>query len=191
MAKGSKRKLAEEETLEVEDVAGTSEDVEGEQDDDSGDDETSNSEASSDSGDDSEGSEEDDEGDGDTVEVDLEFYDPSEKDFHGLKALLRTYLDDTDFRGCSELVDLIIQQVLLHCMQAGAACPCAWLTLSTAAQRTVGTVVKTAENDDPIGVLTALSLARHGGAGCMREIRQFLLKRCKDADLAAKLQEVM
>ena len=59
-----------------------------------------------------------------------------------------------------------------------------------AAQRTVGTVVKTAENDDPIGVLTALSLARHRDRGCMREIRQFLLKRCKDADLAAKLQEV-
>ena len=122
MAKGSKRKLAEEEALIEEDVEGTSDDVQ----QDDGTDETSNSEASSDSSD--EDSEDEAEGDAATVEVDLEFFDPSEKDCHGLRSLLRTYLDDTDFSGCSELVDLIIQQVPpthLHFMPAAAAaCTC-------------------------------------------------------------------
>ena len=47
---------------------------------------------------------------GETVQVDFEFFDPQELDFHGLKALLQTYLDGEAF-SCSELVDAIIQQV--------------------------------------------------------------------------------
>ena len=46
------------------------------------------------------------------VNVDFEFFDPQEVDFHGLKALLQTYLDGETF-SCSELVDTIIKQVLL------------------------------------------------------------------------------
>ena len=46
----------------------------------------------------------------DTVEADFEFFDPAESDFHGLKALLQSYLDGEAY-SCSELVDLIIQQV--------------------------------------------------------------------------------
>ena len=48
--------------------------------------------------------------DGETVTVDFEFFDPQEIDYHGLKALLQTYLDGEAF-SCSELVDAIIQQV--------------------------------------------------------------------------------
>ena len=44
------------------------------------------------------------------VDVDFEFFDPQEVDFHGLKALLQTYLDGNAF-SCSELVETIIQQV--------------------------------------------------------------------------------
>jgi protein BCP1 len=44
------------------------------------------------------------------INVDFEFFDPSEKDFLGLKALLLTYLDGRQF-DCSGLVDTIIQQV--------------------------------------------------------------------------------
>ena len=46
------------------------------------------------------------------VKVDFEFFDPQEIDFHGLKALLQTYLDGDTF-SCSELVDTIIKQVRL------------------------------------------------------------------------------
>ena len=49
-----------------------------------------------------------------TVQVDFEFFDPQEGDFHGLKALLHTYLDGEAF-SCSELVEAIIQQVSLCC----------------------------------------------------------------------------
>ena len=50
--------------------------------------------------------------DADLVNVDLEFYDPSEIDYHGLKMLLRSLLDGEDYQGCSELVEAIIRQVL-------------------------------------------------------------------------------
>ena len=59
--------------------------------------------------DDSAGGDQEDEED--VVNVDLEFYDPSEIDFHGLKALLRSLLDGDDFHGCSDLVEAIIRQV--------------------------------------------------------------------------------
>ena len=57
--------------------------------------------------------------DGETVTVDFEFFDPQEIDFHGLKALLQTYLDGEAF-SCSELVEAIIQQVssLISCADA-------------------------------------------------------------------------
>lgn len=54
----------------------------------------------------------------DVVDVDFEFFDPSEIDFHGLKSLLRTYLNGEEF-SCSELVDAIIQQVILLTMLFG------------------------------------------------------------------------
>ena len=44
------------------------------------------------------------------VDVDFEFFDPQEVDFHGLKALLQTYLDGSTYN-CSELVDTVIKQV--------------------------------------------------------------------------------
>lgn len=44
------------------------------------------------------------------VDVDFEFFDPQEVDFHGLKALLQTYLDGSTY-SCSELVDTVITQV--------------------------------------------------------------------------------
>ena len=47
----------------------------------------------------------------DFVNVDLEFFDPSEIDYHGMKMLLRSLLDGEEFQGCSELVEAIIRQV--------------------------------------------------------------------------------
>ena len=59
------------------------------------------------SGSDTSGSESDPEQD---INVDFEFFDPQEIDFHGLKALLQTYLDGTAY-DCSQLVETMIQQV--------------------------------------------------------------------------------
>ncbi len=58
------------------------------------------------------------EADGETVTVDFEFFDPQEIDFHGLKALLQTYLDGEAY-SCSELVGAIIQQVSRLFIAAG------------------------------------------------------------------------
>ena len=57
--------------------------------------------------------EEEDEDDKDAfkeVNVDFEFFDPKEIDFHGLKALLGTYIDGGSL-DTSELADTIIAQV--------------------------------------------------------------------------------
>lgn len=51
------------------------------------------------------------EAEGELVNVELEFFDPSEIDYHGLKMLLRSLLDGEDFPGCSDLVEAIIRQV--------------------------------------------------------------------------------
>lgn len=57
--------------------------------------------------------EDDEEGEAfDNIQVDFQFFDPQEKDFHGLKALMHTYLDGLDY-DCSNLVETIIQQVVL------------------------------------------------------------------------------
>lgn len=70
------------------------------------------------------------------MDVDFEFFDPKEEDFDGVKALLRSYLDDTAW-DISSFVDIIL------------------------GQSTVGTVIKTGEEESPIGVITALNLGRY------------------------------
>jgi len=69
------------------------------------------------------------------INVDFEFYDPKPIDFLGLKMLLNTWLDGLEF-DCSGLCDALITQ------------------------STVGTVLKTEEAGDPIGVLSCLDARR-------------------------------
>lgn len=78
-----------------------------ESDDETSDTSTGSGPENTESGDDSS-----DSGSGDNQEVDVnfEFFDPKEIDFHGLKALLQTYLDGSPYN-CSELVDTVIKQV--------------------------------------------------------------------------------
>ncbi|GBF97124.1 hypothetical protein Rsub_10135 [Raphidocelis subcapitata] len=107
--------------------------------------------------DDDEAQSEDDE-DGaafDEVNVDFQFFDPKEIDFHGLKALLHTYLDGGVYDG-SGLAEAII------------------------AQSSVGTVVKTGEDDDPIAVMTALNTRSHGAASFAKQVKEFLLGKAPD-----------
>lgn len=70
------------------------------------------------------------------INVDFEFFDPKPTDYHGVKALLKSYLDDEEF-DLPGLVDLVL------------------------AQTTVGSVIKTTEDDNPIGLLTVLGLERY------------------------------
>lgn len=57
-------------------------------------------------------------------------------------------------------------------------------------QSTVGTVVKTAETDDPIGVATVISLSRHSTLSSLEELKSFMSKHCLTKELRAKLEEV-
>lgn len=62
-----------------------------------------------------------------TVDVTLEFFDPRESDFLGLKALLQSFLDGQVYAG-SELADTVIQQVqycTFFTLDSGKLCPCA------------------------------------------------------------------
>ena len=69
------------------------------------------------------------------IDVDFEFYDPKPIDFLGLKMLLGPWLDGLEFDS-SGLCDALISQ------------------------RSVGTVLKTEEAGDPIGVLSCLDARR-------------------------------
>jgi hypothetical protein len=54
----------------------------------------------------------------------------------------------------------------------------------------VGTVVKTGEADDPIGVMTVLSLQRYRDRPFLGQLREFLLEKCEAAELQGKLKQV-
>ena len=72
------------------------------------------------------------------VQADFAFFDPKSNDFHGVKTLLQTYLDNKQW-DLSGFVDLILGQT------------------------TVGTVVKVEgdEDDGVFSVVTALNLQRY------------------------------
>lgn len=109
------------------------------------------------------GSSDDEEFDG-TVQADFEFFDPKPSDFHGVKILLQTYLDDKQW-DLSGFVDVIL------------------------GQPTVGTVVKI-ENDEDDGIysmVTALNLERYKDLECMADLKEFLLKACHQKDVFSKL----
>ncbi|KAF3677052.1 Basic helix-loop-helix DNA-binding superfamily protein isoform 1 [Capsicum annuum] len=108
-------------------------------------------------------SSDDEEFDG-TVQANFEFFDPKPSDFHGVKILLQTYLDDKQW-DLSGLVDVIL------------------------GQPTVGTVVKI-ENDEDDGIysiVTALNLGRYKDPECMVDLKEFLLKACHQKDVVSKL----
>ncbi|KAK1305506.1 hypothetical protein QJS10_CPA10g01360 [Acorus calamus] len=112
------------------------------------------------------------------VQADFEFFDPKPSDFHGVKILLRTYLDDTEW-DLSGFVDLIL------------------------GQKTVGTVVKIGggdgsdddgDNEDDDGlfsVVTALNFSRYKEQRCIKDVKEFLLKVCHDKDLKSQLKSLL
>jgi len=84
-------------------------------------------------------SDESDSQDNNIVDVDFEFFDPAEIDFHGVKNLLRQLLDvDATLFDISALTNLVIEQKLL------------------------GSTVKVeGKEDDPYAFLTVLNLHEH------------------------------
>ena len=72
------------------------------------------------------------------VQADFEFFDPKPYDFHGVKVLMTTYLDNKEW-ALSSFVDLIIEQ------------------------STVGTVIKIQGDEDHgiYGFVSALNLQRY------------------------------
>lgn len=89
------------------------------------------------------------------VEVDIEFFDPKKEDFHGIKALLEGLLGGAAFN-VSSLADAIIDQSV------------------------VGTVIKSGEDEQPIGVASLLNVKRYQSLEAMQQIKAHLIRCCSD-----------
>lgn len=107
----------------------------------------------------------DDEASQEVIQADFAFFDPKPDDFHGVKILLQTYLDDKHW-DLSGFVDLIL------------------------AQSTVGTVVKIEDDEDDalFALLTVLNLGRYKDQKCIVELKGYLLKVCEGSTLLGELK---
>ncbi|GAV63433.1 BCIP domain-containing protein [Cephalotus follicularis] len=94
------------------------------------------------------------------VQADFAFFDPKSDDFHGVKMLMQSYLDNKQW-DLSGFVDLIL------------------------AQTSVGTVVKIEGEEDEglFSVISALNLGRYKDHKCIMELKEFLLKVCQEKDV--------
>ncbi|PQQ20819.1 protein BCCIP homolog [Prunus yedoensis var. nudiflora] len=103
-----------------------------------------------------------------TVQADFAFFDPKPDDFHGVKTLLQTYLDDIEW-DLGGFVDLILEQT------------------------TVGTVVKIEDDEDNgiFALATALNLGRYKGHKCFMEVKEFLLKVSQEKDVIDDLRSLL
>ncbi|KAI8927980.1 p21-C-terminal region-binding protein-domain-containing protein [Entophlyctis helioformis] len=120
--------------------------------------------------DDEDDDDDDDEGgENDTIDVDFDFTDPKEIDFHGIKSLIRqTFAEDTDKLDSSALADLVIGQPHF------------------------GTVVKVDDGLDPYALLTVLNLTEHQKVECISQISAYLLEKVKKhTDASVRLKEVL
>ncbi|XP_022735218.1 protein BCCIP homolog isoform X3 [Durio zibethinus] len=102
------------------------------------------------------------------VQADFAFFDPKPDDFHGVKTLLQTYLDNKQW-DLSGFIDLILGQT------------------------TVGTVVKLEGDEDNgvFSVITALNLGRYKDHKCITELKEFLLNVCQDKDKIGNLRALL
>ncbi|CAB1119362.1 unnamed protein product [Ectocarpus sp. CCAP 1310/34] len=104
------------------------------------------------------------------VDVCLDFCDPHERFFHGIRALLaHSYLQEAAGAGLSPLVDLAV------------------------AQGAVGTVLSTDADDDPVfGFVTALPLKYLAKEHeCMQTVTKFLLEKASKAGRGSEMEEVL
>ncbi|XP_022685620.1 protein BCCIP homolog [Setaria italica] len=121
-----------------------------------------------------------------TVQADFAFFDPKPSDFHGVRLLLKTYLDSKPW-DLTGFVDLIL------------------------AQTTVGTVVKLADDDgeegegnggdktnaggndddDLFGLISVLNLGRYAEHRCVKDLKEYLLAACSDKDSKKQLKSLL
>ncbi|CAN0117555.1 unnamed protein product, partial [Ectocarpus fasciculatus] len=104
------------------------------------------------------------------VDVCLDFCDPHERFFHGIRALLaHSYLQEAAGAGLSPLVDLAV------------------------AQGAVGTVLSTdAEDDAVFGFVTALPLKHLAKEHeCVKSVTKFLLEKASKAGRGSEMEEVL
>jgi protein BCP1 len=93
------------------------------------------------------------------TEMDIQFFDPTEPDFHAIKVLLQSYLDDSVW-AISALVELIL------------------------AQTRVGSTVRVNDeadgsgSRDPCGFISALNIRQHRKQECIQQICKHALKKC-------------
>ena len=57
-------------------------------------------------------------------------------------------------------------------------------------QSTVGTVVKSGDHGDPVGVLSVLNTKRYEALQSLKEIKAYLLRHCKSDSTKASLESV-
>ncbi|CAG8455476.1 15229_t:CDS:2 [Acaulospora colombiana] len=103
------------------------------------------------------------------VDVDFDFFDPKEIDFHSIKNLLiQLFSSDSELFHLSELTDLIIGQPLL------------------------GSTVKVdGSESDPYAILTVLNINEHKEKQCMKSLVSYLLEKTKkDSRLNDKLNNL-
>ncbi|MBA0788193.1 hypothetical protein Gotri_028134, partial [Gossypium trilobum] len=112
-------------------------------------------------------SSEDEEFDG-VFQADFAFFDPKPDDFHGVKTLLQSYLNNKQW-DLSGFVDLILGQT------------------------TVGTVVKLEDDEDNgvFSIITALNLGRYKDHKCISELKEFLLNICHEKDKIGNLRSLL
>ncbi|EWC47978.1 hypothetical protein DRE_02860 [Drechslerella stenobrocha 248] len=114
----------------------------------------------------------DDDGDDDEKElinVDFEFFDPQEHDFHGIKLLLRQLFDaDATLLDLSALTELIL------------------------AQKLVGSTVKVdGREGDPYSFLTVVNSKMHRESECVKSLVAYLLGRSAGTPLEPRLRELL
>ncbi|CAD6207722.1 unnamed protein product [Miscanthus lutarioriparius] len=122
-----------------------------------------------------------------TVQADFAFFDPKPSDFHGVRLLLKTYLDSKPW-DLTGFVDLIL------------------------AQTTVGTVAKLADDDDEegegngaekanssnntddddlFGLISVLNLGRYAEQKCIKDLKEYLLAVCADKGTKKQLRSLL
>ncbi|PVU94954.1 hypothetical protein BB561_002139 [Smittium simulii] len=105
----------------------------------------------------------------DIVNVDFDFFDFKQVDFHAVKRLLiQTFGEDHELFELSELTELIIKQNL------------------------VGTTVKVTGEDDPYAFLTVLNITELAETAVFKQISKYLLdKSSKNMKANMKLKEIL
>mmetsp|Transcript_18406 Transcript_18406/g.61614 ORF Transcript_18406/g.61614 Transcript_18406/m.61614 type:complete len:405 (+) Transcript_18406:13-1227(+) len=190
----------EEEDSEVEDAGNGAAAGREDASDDSDEEGAAGGDSDGDSSDDDGSEEEGSDGDGDillgaamsdeVLEIEFEFFDPQEDDFHSARALMQqSVLVSAAGMDASALADLIVGQVAVGARRARPAgrLPCPWASTHSSASRLVvrpraGTVLKSGGKDEAaLGFLSALSLAHHGDEPCMRKLKAALEKHCPAA----------